>query len=174
MRDKIRNTGLLISADRPHTKTHVISPAEYFTRKLTSRLELLVVGVRLPLVKPASMDLVFKEACSFGSMTGGIRWGGTLGLYSTVRLLLWLLDFGGVITALWPTSEQLSSSASSTGDGGNGGNSITSTLTCQRTTNYSFEPNDFRRQFRSSREDFANLIRRMDSFRTKTHYSFTT
>lgn len=56
------------------------------SHELTSRLELLVVGVRLPLVKPASMDLVFKEACSFGSCPGGIRWGGTLGLYSTVRL----------------------------------------------------------------------------------------
>lgn len=90
-----------------------------------------MIGVRLPLAKPASIDLVFKDACSFGSMTGGTRWGGTLGLYSTVRL--WLLDFGGVITALWPMSEQLSSSASSTGEGGNGGNSITSTLTCRDT-----------------------------------------
>lgn len=65
-------------------------------KKLTSRLELLVVGVRLPLAKPASMDLVLRDACSFGSTTG-TRWGGTLGLYSIIRLLLHL---GGVITEL--------------------------------------------------------------------------
>lgn len=99
--------------------------------KRTSRLEVVAVGVLLPRENPASMDLVLRDVCwSFESETEwlvtGPRWGGTLGLYSIVRLL-WLFGFE-TIMALWPMSE-LSSSASSTGEGGNGGNSRTSTLT---------------------------------------------